>query len=113
MRESRARIAFAQGGIEIGAARDDERVDERRPLAEQAPAACADPVAQGAAAARDCIELAHPPRDQDAATEVAKKPPRDNPCRTTMSCVMIGPTNGQRAAALTGLGSSFDDAARV
>ena len=112
MRESRASVALAQFGIELRATRDDERVYQRCARAEQPPAALRDPIAQRAPPARDGVELAHTPRDEDAAAAVTEKASRDDPGRAAMRQMAVRPPDGERAAARTALDARFDDPAR-
>src|SRR5207244_8894405 len=94
VREPRARVALAQLGVEVGAARNDERVDERRPLAEEAAAPLADPVAEGTAATRRRIELAQAPCDEDAAIRLAQEAARGDPRCAAKSSGGVWPPAG-------------------
>jgi len=114
MRETGARIALAQFGIKLGAARDDEGIDERGTRAEEPAAALRDPVAQRAAAMRRRIELSDTASDEYAAARVggAQESPGHDPHRAAMRRMTIGPADEQGSAAATRLRDGFYDPTR-
>ena len=113
VRQPGAGIALPHRHVQIGPARDHERVHERRPRAEQPRAACRHPVAQPPAAARVRVEQAYAARDQDSPIRRAEPPPRDHPRGPAARGLPSEPTNLQGAAAGTALDVTLNDAARA
>ncbi len=99
VRQPRLRVAVAHGRVELGAARDHQRLDERRPRAEQPLDARHDPVPQGAAPAPHPIEQLHPPRDEHPARRVAGEAPRHHPRRAAPRRRPLRPAHPQPTTA--------------
>src|SRR5712672_126567 len=110
MRQPRPRVPLAQLRVELGAACDDERVDEWRFGPEQAAAAFGDAIAQRAATARRRIELTHASRDENAPVRLAEESARDDPGRAAVGGVAFGPPDGEGPAAGTAANVGVDDA---
>src|SRR5439155_1085423 len=82
---------LAHGGVELGAPAGDERLDERRAMAEQRGGTRREPIAQRSPSAPLGVEEAHPAQREDPAIHGAQPPAGDDPGGAPTGCATVGP----------------------
>src|SRR5207247_2911926 len=89
----------ARGGAWLGAPAGDERLEERRAMAEQRGGTRREPIAQRSPSAPLGVEEAHPAQREDPAIHGAQPPAGDDPGGAATGVATVGPAQPHSAPA--------------